>query len=258
MIDRLVAGIVTFGDWEGLGRTMFSLMGGVDEIIVIHCRFIGYPTEIPESFFKTKNVVHRYHAMSVGLPYQRTHTHFYNFEYMREWECRQKLLDLCERHGAYNLLIIDSDEYVVVDKNWETFRNNLADAKKEFPEDNVFGINCSHKGGWQHFPRLWYKPWNMFYKFSHYRFVNKGELNHYYDDYDSPIQKVIEGIKIIHSEERPDRTPERIEDSKEYGKWLKAEEQSTSKNILNKPMGRAYPDGFTEKDLEHFKKRYAN
>jgi hypothetical protein len=258
MFERLVAGIVTYGDWEGLSKTMFSLMGGVDEIIVLHCRFIGYPPEIPESFAKTKQIVHRYHSGYLGWPMQRTHTQFYHYEYKREWLCRQQLLDLCDRHGAYNLLIIDSDEYVVTEPSWAKFRENLADAKREFPEDNVFGINCTHQGGWQHFPRLWYKPWNMMYKFSHYRFCNKGELNHYYDDYDSPIQKVIHGIKIIHDEDHSERSPERIADSKEYGKWLKAEEQWTSENVLNRPMGRAYPDGCSEKDLEYFRKRFAN
>lgn len=253
-----MAGIVTYGDWEGLSRTLLSLQGLCIDVLVLHCKFIGFPLEISESFEKTRKVVHRLHDRGMFLPisYNRfpTMTHFYHYEYMREWQLRQKILELCPRYRADHLLIIDSDEYVTGD--FEKFDKSLTEAKKEFPEDNVFGINCTHQGGYQHFPRLWFNPQNMMYKFSHYRFINKGELNHYYDDYEDPIRKVLDGIKIIHGDDM--RTEEQREASKEYGKWLKAEEQYVSKNILNGRMARAYPTDMSERDLAYYRNRFSN
>lgn len=258
MFNRIVAGIISYGDWEGLGRTLLSVQGLCMEVYVIHCKFIGFPVEIPESFERTRKLVHRLHNRGLMPPmiFDRfpTINHFYNYEYKREWQLRQEVLHICEMRRPDFLLIIDSDEYLT--GNFEEFDRNITKAKKEFPDDNVFGINCTYQGGWQHFPRLWRNPHNMMYKFSHYRFINKGELNHYYDDYEDPIRKVVDGVKIIHDHDL--RTEEQNKASREYGKWLKAEEEHVSANTLNKPMGHAYPSGMDESYLQHFRERFSN
>jgi hypothetical protein len=95
-----------------------------------------------------------------------------------EVDKRNKYLEIC---GIYNidvLLIIDSDEFVLENSNWDEFYYNLKARiyERDKCQRNVYAIMLqgSNSSVSVAYPRIWYKPYDMtYYGGKHYFFKNK-------------------------------------------------------------------------------------
>jgi hypothetical protein len=237
---KLAAGVVTYGDWLGLQRTLSGLWG-CDIIFVIHARFKNNPVEIPESLAMTDDAI----SLSQFRNYDIRLSHF---DGQTEVECRSMLPQFCKENGCDYLFIVDSDEYVLDPsaQNWGAFRFNIQHVAETTynKEHNIFGIweTIGFSGStqnWTYYPRIWYKPWEMMYKSgSHFRFINKNDEEHYYDDWSTQAEKIIEGIRLVHSHDL--RIPEMLLGREKYHEWLKEEEGRIGVKYLNRPIGKGY------------------
>jgi hypothetical protein len=233
---KLAAGLVTYGDYVGLERTLKGLWG-CDEIFVIHCKFENNPVEIPDSLEKTIDV-----CKASKFPIKLSNMKG------TEFQARSLYLDLCAQYYCNYLLIIDSDEYIFdpSPNNWGAFRYNLQHVAEYTygGKHNVFGIwetlGWMNDCGWSYYPRIWYKPSEMMYKSgSHFRFINKKDFSHYYDDYSQVAETIIEGIRLVHTQDL--RLPKMNEGRDQYHKWLREEETRISLTWLNRPIGHGHP-----------------
>jgi hypothetical protein len=233
MMAKLAAAILTYGDWLGLQRTIAGLWG-CDIIFVVHAKFRNNPVEIPESREMTEDAITLSQFRNYNIKME-------DMSGCTEYECRSAFLEFCKQYDCDYMLIIDSDEYIFEPTvwNWAMFRFNMQHvAECTFEkEHNVFGVWCTRgftgeTNDWEYYPRLWYKPDEMMYKFgSHFRFVNKKDREHYYDDYATPAMKIIEGIKFIHSHDL--RLGKMNLARSQYHEWLKEEEAKIGREILN-------------------------
>lgn len=241
---RICAGIVTYGDWEGLARTMYSLWGAVDCIAVIHCQFLNNPHAIAESEEMTDKVM----ANFTNNTMNRTVVNYQKQRYWTEFQCRNHILKMANQMGCNYLLIIDSDEYIK-SGNWTKFRENLKEVVEEEykGEYNVFGVWATRgfngdESDLCYYPRIWYKPHEMMYKGgSHYHFINKKEFNHYRDQYWTPAEKVIDGILMVHNHDL--RIGQMHLSRAKYHEWLQSNEARIGREVLNKPIGHGWLDG---------------
>lgn len=118
-----------------------------------------------------------------------------NYEYQK----RQHVCELCRLYGFPNLIIIDSDEYVI--GNWDDFKQNWQNAI----EDDVMNyalykvqiqrLDSTPREpiyGWQ--PVLWREPWQFMYQQRHDYFKRINESSTYY----IRSYQNVEGIKLNH------------------------------------------------------------
>jgi hypothetical protein len=96
--------------------------------------------------------------------------------YVKMYDCKQiekrnRYFELAEHDNVDWLIVIDSDEYVIMD-NPELFERYLARLKEEFPKPRCFPIANNNLGHFFPTPRLFSKPFN-------YRHVQQeGKISH--------------------------------------------------------------------------------
>jgi len=71
---------------------------------------------------------------------------------------RTKYLDMCKTYNSKAMLILDSDEWVTADTQWENVYRNLAILRPTDDEPYVCAIRMDTHGGGGHFPKMWLNP----------------------------------------------------------------------------------------------------
>ena len=179
MINRsptTAAGIVFFDDEKGLHRCLNSIQSCVDLIIAIDGKFKHFEDDHDLSIDNSRKVVESFpNAIYCCYPN------------LSEIDKRNKYLEIAGTQGIDFLLVIDSDEYAVIDIN--EFSKNLAKIKeyktgipvngkiKDTPD--VYGIKIFEKHfekpefiRERHIERIFYKPAKLRYHMIHCNLVD--------------------------------------------------------------------------------------
>lgn len=109
---KTAAGIVFFDDAKGLRRCLNSISSTFDIVIAIDGKFKEFEENYDISMDGSKEVVESY-----------PNTHYVSYPNISEIEKRNKYLEIAGELGIDFLLVIDSDEYAVIDN--EIFLSNL-------------------------------------------------------------------------------------------------------------------------------------
>jgi hypothetical protein len=170
------AGIVFFDDEKGLQRCLSSIQAYIDLIIAIDGRFKQFEDDHDLSIDNSRKVVESF-----------PNAVYYCYPNLTEIDKRNKYLEIAGSRGIDFLLVIDSDEYAIIDT--KEFSENLAkikDYKKNLNVDGriedipeVYGIKIFEK----HFEksdyireryieRVFYKPAKLRYQFIHCNMVD--------------------------------------------------------------------------------------
>jgi hypothetical protein len=116
-IVTVAAGIVFFDDEKGLQRCLSSIHSFVDLIIAIDGKFKYFEDDHDFSIDNSRKIVESF-----------PNANYYCYPNLTEIEKRNKYLEIAGIKEIDFLLVIDSDEYAVIDMN--EFSNNLAKIKK--------------------------------------------------------------------------------------------------------------------------------
>ena len=180
---NIVAAIVTYADPLGVQRTIASLNGGIDAVIVIHVQYQNLGLHSPHSLSDTKAVCLKY-----------PNTSLFDLGITSELEARQRYLDLAIDYDF--LLVIDSDEYISDGADWGYFRQNCQQVIDQHAPHYIYDIMFDGpiaQSGPR--PRLFYQPSKIKYDRKHYWWrLPNGRLA----DGMSDSCKLIDGIKITH------------------------------------------------------------
>jgi hypothetical protein len=173
----IAAGIVFFDDVKGLQRCLNSIQGYVDLIIATDGRFKQFQDDHDQSVDDSRKVVESFPNAS-----------YYCYPSVTEIEKRNKYLEIAAVRNIDFLLVIDSDEYAVIDE--KEFFGNLANIKEfktgahandddvdEIPE--VYGIKIFEKHiekpgdiRERYIERVFYKPGKLRYQSIHCNLVD--------------------------------------------------------------------------------------
>jgi hypothetical protein len=173
----IAAGIVFFDDEQGLQRCLNSINNHMDIIIAIDGRFKHFEDDHDLSIDNSRKVVESFSNAS-----------YYCHPRLTEIEKRNKYLEIAGSKNMDFLLVIDSDEYVVVDKI-EFFKNlnKIKEYKTGAPVDgktwkdkpDVYGIKIFEKHfekpGYireRHIERVFYKPAKLRYQSIHCNLID--------------------------------------------------------------------------------------
>ena len=121
-----------------------------------------------------------------------------------EIQKRQRYLDMCKQFECDYLLIIDTDEFLLPESDWNQFIANLSKCNDEI---NIYSIKCKYgypeHNDTSNSPRLWYKPYDMEYHVAHCLFKNKvtGKIQK-----SSSSGPLIEGLMLAGDDSLRDRT----------------------------------------------------
>ena len=218
---RLGAGIIFFNDYSSLKRCINSINEGVDIIFAIDGKFPTFPGDSQLSTDGSRELVNSYSkCLLVDCP-------------KSEFEKREKYLEYCALYNIDILLIIDSDEFFLNDRDWETIRRNLKTAifDRDKCEYNVYAVMLQCLENSQEFspyPRIWYDPSRMeYYAGRHYYFRNKDMNKNNIPDQCDFVSRVIEGIELGHDHSL--RSKYHLEGRLMYQTWLVDFERSLSK-----------------------------
>lgn len=135
----------------------------------------------------------------------------YGYEYQK----RQFVCTLCRLNDFPDLIILDSDEYVI--GKWQTFKNNWQNAiKKDVDDLGIYKAQIQRLDApyiWDWRPILWHNPWTIHYQNRHDYFKHDDDPSTYYIS----SNQNVEGIKINHDHSL--RTPEHMTIRDHQLKW---------------------------------------
>jgi hypothetical protein len=175
-IVTIAAGIVFFDDEKGLQRCLSSIHACVDLIIAIDGRFKHFEDDHDLSIDNSRKVVESFPNAT-----------YHCYPNLTEIDKRNKYLEIAGSKNVDFLLVIDSDEYAVIDMN--EFSKKLAKIKeyktssyvdgKMKDTSDVYGIKIFEK----HFEkpdyireryieRIFYKPAKLRYQLIHCNLVD--------------------------------------------------------------------------------------
>lgn len=230
---KIAAGIVEYGDAEGLQRCLLSLdigKGGFDGAIVIHRRFDHFDLNEPYHYEDTLAVTKKFPNIWLEVgddenPENRiTQVEARNFYMIKAGEL-----------GYDWLMVIDSDEFVLPGADWKEFRRQLEFVQSLKLSDQIFDIefdgSISESGPR---PRLFLDPGSIRYWIKHYWFccMKKMVLQKGIGD----AGRVITGIKLKHS--KIIRTMNHVRATEDYYIWQEKIEQPTDEQIKEVPYKR--------------------
>ena len=173
---RIAAGVVFFDDEKGLQRCLSSINACVDLIIAIDGRFEHFQDDHNLSIDNSRNVVESF-----------VNAKYYCRPNLTEINKRNEYLKIAGSKSMDFLLVIDSDEYAVVDMN--VFYKNLIKIKecktgvdvdgKTIDTPEVYGIRIFEKHiekpdyvRERYIERLFYKPAKLRYQSIHCNLVD--------------------------------------------------------------------------------------
>ena len=224
------AGIVFFDDAKGLERCLHSIASNVDLVITIDGKFKEFEEDYDVSIDGSREVVE-------SFPNAR----YYCYPNYTEIEKRNKYLEIAAQLGIDFLIVIDSDEYAVIDK--EELRRNLLFIKtgKELSEacnefiPEVYGIKMFDEQYEKqnmiierYNERLLYKPGYLRYSAIHSNLIdiNNGERNFTTSKYTGEI-----GGITLYNDDRL-RSSSYINKSLKYQSYLFNSERMERKRIV--------------------------
>ncbi len=188
VLIQIAVELLFFQDCANLKRLLPTIVEHVDLIFAVDGRHW-----LDEKYYKESNDGSRELLSSYDNVELLT---IHNYEYVK----RQRIANLCLSRGFNDLMIIDSDEYVLCD-DWEIFKQNW---KKVIVDDvSNYGLYKAQIQrldstpqepiySWQ--PILWHKPWEFIYQGRHDYFKRTNETS---TNYIKSYQNV-EGIKLNH------------------------------------------------------------
>ncbi|MGB7632370.1 MAG: hypothetical protein WBL68_01475 [Nitrososphaeraceae archaeon] len=230
-IVTVAAGIIFFDDEKGLQRCLHSIQSYVDLIIAIDGKFY-FEDDHDISVDNSRKVVESF-----------PNANYYCYPNLTEIDKRNKYLEIAGIKKIDFLLVIDSDEYAVIDMN--EFSSNLtkikkyktsalAEGKKQDTPD-VYGIKIFEK----HFEkpdfireryieRIFYKPSKLRYQFIHCNLVDidRPSRNFTTRKYTSEI----DGITLYNDDEL--RSNHYLQESMRYQRELLKSEINARKKIF--------------------------
>lgn len=228
---RIAAGIVEYGDAEGLQRCLTSLdigKGGFDGAIVIHRQFDHFELNDPSSFENTSTVAKKFSQI-----------HLYWGELVSpnpkitQVEARNHYMIKAGELGYDWLMVIDSDEFVLPGADWKEFRRQLEYVQSLKLDDQIFDVqffgSISDTGM---YPRLFLDPGSVRYWIKHFWFVCMKKKMLYKGVGDAG--RVITGIALRHGKIL--RTLEHMQATQDYYLWQAKIEQPTPEQIDEKPF----------------------
>ena len=170
---RIGAGIVSFDDERGLRRCMNSIHDYVDLMMVIDGKFRYFEDDHDISSDNSRDVVESF-----------SNSAYYCYPNLTEIEKRNKYLEFAGDQGIEFLLVIDSDEFAVINKaefllHLDNVRNLKINSGYRGDITDVYGIKIFEK----HFEkpnsireryieRIFYKPGNLRYQSIHCNLVD--------------------------------------------------------------------------------------
>ena len=170
---RIGAGIVSFDDERGLRRCMNSIHDYVDLMIVIDGKFRYFEDDHDISSDNSRDVVESF-----------SNSAYYCYPNLTEIEKRNKYLEFAGDQGIEFLLVIDSDEFAVINKaefllQLENVRNLKINSGYRGDITDVYGTkifekhfekpNCIRE---RYIERIFYKPGNLRYQSIHCNLVD--------------------------------------------------------------------------------------
>lgn len=227
---KVGAGIIFFEDARGLERCLNSICPFVDSVIAIDGRFRDFEEIYDISTDGSKEVVETF-----------ANANYYSFPNLTEIEKRNKYLESAQAQNLDFLVVIDSDEYAVVDES--VFNNNLQTiiSQKQYtgrysdPVPEVYGLKMyDEQYEKQNFiverynERLLYKPGNLRYDCIHSNLIDicNNDRNFTTAKYTS----IVDGITLYNDDTL--RTPEYIRKSIQYQNLLFSSESIERKRIV--------------------------
>jgi len=206
---KICAGICVYADAEGLHRCLSTLglgEGGFDGAIVIHRRFEHFEMIEERSLEETKLVAKKFPNVHVD----------HSDEPISQVDARSLYFKLAGELGYDWLMVIDSDEYVLPNADWQTFRSQLDYVRSLNLEHQIFDIefegSLMQRGPR---PRLFKDPGTIKYYTKHFWFVLTKSNILYKGLGDSG--RIITGINVYHS--KIIRSLEHIRASEKYYMW---------------------------------------
>lgn len=208
---KICAGIVEFGDPEGLDRLLQTLglgQGGLDGAIVVHRKYDHFDlNETNKTFLQdTLKVASKYPNVFVD----------HSLERIEQVQARNIYMQRAGELGYDWLLVLDSDEYLLPNPDWKRFRTEIEYIDSFKAEHQIFDVmmegSLSDRGPR---PRLFKDPSTITYWKRHYWWVlNKSNrLLRGVGD----AERIISGVYIRHS--KIVRTPEHLHASLAYYDW---------------------------------------
>ena len=227
---RIAAGIVSFDDERGLRRCMNSIHDYVDLMIVIDGKFRYFEDDHDISSDNSRDVVESF-----------SNSAYYCYPNLTEIEKRNKYLEFAGDQGIEFLLVIDSDEFAVINKaefllQLENVRNLKINSGYRGDITYVYGTkifekhfekpNCIRE---RYIERIFYKPGNLRYQSIHCNLVdvNNPARNFTTGKYTSEIH----GITLYNDDEL--RSNRYLEKSVLYQNTLLEGERAARKRIFN-------------------------
>jgi hypothetical protein len=227
---RIAAGIISFDDERGLQRCMNSIHEYVDLMIVIDGKFRYFEDDHEISSDNSRDVVESF-----------SNSAYCCYPNLTEIEKRNKYLEFAGDKNMDFLLVIDSDEFAVVNEvdflfNLNKLRNSkINSGRRDGDNPDVYGVKIFEK----HFEkpnfireryieRMFYKPGKLRYQSIHCNLVDidNPSRNFTTGKYSSELH----GITLYNDDDL--RTHHYLERSVQYQSILLEEELAARKKIF--------------------------
>lgn len=170
---RIGIGLSFYNDFDSLCRMLQSLQSyPIDRIIAVDGRYEGHTGISRLSDKKTKDLF-----KSFQTPYE-----IIDAADVSQITKRQIYFDESQRHGIDNIIVMDSDEFVVHEKtNWALFIEELERHIRENKDTYIQGYTIPLYLHQKNYPpdyvinstRLYHKPWELQYVDNHFTVRNK-------------------------------------------------------------------------------------
>lgn len=159
------AAIVFFDDAKGLRRCLSSITSNIDLIITIDGKFKDFDEYYDVSNDGSREVVESF-----------SNTKYYCYPNLTEIEKRNKYLEIAHDLGIDFLLVIDSDEYALIDN--KRFRRNLEFIKIHKEKSQYFLENVPEVYGIKMFEEHFEKENVIFERYNERLFYKPGYLRY--------------------------------------------------------------------------------
>jgi hypothetical protein len=231
---KIAAGIIEYGDAEGLDRCLSTLglgKGGFDGAIVVHRKFDHFELEDTYNNFLSE-------TLRVAKKYPNVYVDHDSEHRPTQIEARNMYMQLAGRLGYGWLMVIDSDEYVLPNVDWPKFHSQLEFVDSLQLDHQIFDVqfegSMSNRGMR---PRLFKDPSTIQYWTKHWWWVKtkSNELLRGLSD----AGRAISGIYLYHA--KSIRTPEHVYASMNYYDW---------QDIIEQPKGLTLVDSGLKEAIE--------
>jgi len=227
---RIAAGIISFDDERGLQRCMDSIHEYVDLMIVIDGKFRYFEDDHEISSDNSRDVVESF-----------SNSVFCSYPNLTEIEKRNKYLEFAGDKNMDFLLVIDSDEFAVVNEmdfqlNLDKLRNSkINSGRRDGDNPDVYGVKIFEK----HFEkpnfireryieRMFYKPGKLRYQSIHCNLVDTDNPSRNFTT--GKYSSELHGITLYNDDDL--RTNHYLERSVQYQSILLEGERAARKKIF--------------------------